>query len=61
MIYPVLHYKVSIINLYTELGTSTLDDLRQTLAIVPTGTEVIVLGDFNVYYPLWSTVYRYAN
>ncbi|KIW95026.1 uncharacterized protein Z519_03607 [Cladophialophora bantiana CBS 173.52] len=28
IIHPVLHHKVSIINVYNELGTSTLDDLR---------------------------------
>jgi len=61
IIHPVLHHKVSIVNVYNELGTSTLEDLRQTLTTLTTDTEVIVLGDFNLHHPLWSTVHRYAN
>jgi hypothetical protein len=61
IIHPVLHHKLSIINVYNELGTNTLDDLRQTMATLTTDHEIIVLGDFNLHHPLWSTVHRYAN
>jgi len=61
IIHPHLQHKVSIINVYNELGTSTLDDLRQTISTLTTDHEVIVLGDFNLHHPLWSTVHRYAN
>jgi ribonuclease HI len=59
--HPVLHHKLSIINVYNELGTSTLTDLRQTMNSLTSDHEVIVLGDFNLHHPLWSTVHRYAN
>jgi len=45
IIHPVLHHKVSIVNVYNELGTGTLEDLRQALATLTTDTEIIVLGD----------------
>jgi ribonuclease HI len=61
IIHPVRRHKVSIINVYNELGTSTLDDLRRTMATLTADHEIIVLGDFNLHHPLWSTVHRDAN
>jgi len=52
IIHPYLQHKVSIINVYNKLRTSTLNDLRQTISTLTTDHEVIVLGDFNLHYPL---------
>jgi len=61
IIHPTLHHKLAIINVYNELRTNTLLDLRQTLATMATDHEIIVLGDFNLHHPLWSTVHRRVN
>ena len=50
-----------IIALKNEVGTNTLSNLRETLATLSADREVIVLGDFNLYHPLWSTTHRQAN
>lgn len=61
IVHPILHHKLSIINVYYELGTNTLLDLRQIMTTLATKYEIIVLRDFNLYYPLWSTTYRYNS
>ena len=55
------HHSLSIINVYNEIGTNTLQDLRQTLTSLAVGQEAIILGDFNLHYPPWSTTYRHTN
>jgi hypothetical protein len=42
IIHPILHHKLSIINVYNELGTNTLADLRQTMATLTTNHEISV-------------------
>ena len=59
--HPTLHHSLSIINVYNELGTSTLQNLRETVTSLATGQECIILGDFNLHHPLWSTTHRHAN
>jgi hypothetical protein len=52
--HPIRHHKLSIINVYNELGTNTLSDLRNTITTLGPNHEVILLGDFNLHHPLWS-------
>lgn len=59
--HPVLNHKLLVVNVYNEVGTSTLTDLRQTLAALSADRQVIVLGDFNLHHPLWSTAHHQIN
>ena len=59
--HPVLLHKLCIVNVYNEVGTSTLLDVRETMATLDTETEILLLGDFNLHHPLWSTTYRPRN
>ncbi len=61
IIYPAQQHKLAIINVYNELGMNALPDLRRTVASLATDHEIIVLGDFNLHYPLWSSARRHTN
>ena len=61
IIHPVMNHKLSIVNVYNEIGTNTLSDLRQTLATLSVDRQVMVLGDFNLHHPLWSTAHHLIN
>jgi hypothetical protein len=37
-----------------EVGTSTLSDLRDSVATLDLDHEIILLGDFNLHQSLWS-------
>jgi exonuclease III len=52
--HPVRYHKLSIINVYNEVGTSTLQDLREFVTSLGSDHEIILLGDFNLHHPLWS-------
>lgn len=52
--HPTLHHKLSIINVYNEVGTSTLSDLRDSLGSLDPDHEIMLLGDFNLHHPLWA-------
>jgi hypothetical protein len=50
-----------IFNVYNEVGIDIVTTLGDTLAVLEPDSEVVVFGDFNLYYLLWSTAYRRAN
>ena len=58
---PTLHNKLCIINVYNEVVTSTLSDLGEAIGRLDPDDELLVLGDFNLHHPLWSTTHRHAN
>jgi hypothetical protein len=58
---PTLGNKLRIINVYNEIGTNTLADLRDAVHATNPEDELLVLGDFNLHHPLWSTTRRYAQ
>jgi hypothetical protein len=55
-----LHNRLHIINVYNEIATNALQDLRETVSRLDSRDEALLLGDFNLYHPLWSTVQRRA-
>ena len=55
IIHPVRHHKLSIINVYNEVGTSTRQHLRELISTLNTDHEIIVLGEFNLHHSLWSS------
>lgn len=58
---PTLHHKLHIINVYNEIATSTLQDLDKIIEELDRGDEFLILGDFNLHHPMWSTRHRHAN
>lgn len=44
--------KLCIFNVYNEVATNTLSDLRDAIGKVDPHDELLVLGDFNLHYPL---------
>ena len=44
-----------IFNIYNEVGTSTLADLRDAFHGTSPEDILLILGDFNLQHPLWST------
>ena len=44
IVHPVLHDKLSIVNVYNEVGTNTLLELRDTIATLNIDTEILLLG-----------------
>ena len=58
---PILHNKLRIVNVYNEVATDTLSDLGETIGRSGPHDELMVLGDFNLHHPLWSTTHRHAN
>jgi ribonuclease HI len=55
---PTLRNKLHIINVYNEVGTDTLQDLEETIQRLDSRDDLLVLGDFNLHHPLWSTIHR---
>jgi len=46
---------IHIYNVYNEVGSDTLSTLGDALAQGDENDETVVLGDFNLHHPLWST------
>jgi hypothetical protein len=44
-----------------EAGTSDISDLGEAIAKVNSYEELLLLGDFNLHHPLWSTTHRHAS
>ena len=47
-----------IFNVYNEVITDTLTTLAEAMGALDSHDEVVVLGDFNLHHPLWSTTHR---
>ncbi|QKX57721.1 uncharacterized protein TRUGW13939_04840 [Talaromyces rugulosus] len=58
---PTVHNKLCIFNVYNEVATDTLSKLGEAIGEIEATDELIVLGDFNLHHPLWSTTHRRAN
>ena len=58
---PALYNKLCIINVYNEVVTNTLSDLGEAIRKLGSYNELLVLGDFNLHYPLQSILYSYIN
>jgi hypothetical protein len=58
---PNLYNKLCVINVYNEVVTNTLHDLGEVIGRFSPSNELLVLGDFNLYHPLWSTKHRRGN
>ena len=58
---PLSHNKIHIFNVYNEAGTGAISDLREAIAKLDSHEELLVLGDFNLHHPLWSTTHRHAS
>ncbi|KAM3547744.1 hypothetical protein ARSEF4850_009829, partial [Beauveria asiatica] len=58
---PLTGTSVCIFNVYNEVTTDTLRTLANTLRAVDQHHEIIVMGDFNLRHPLWSTTHRSAE
>ena len=54
-------HKIRIFNVYNEAGTGAIDDLREAIAKLSSDEELLILGDFNLHHPLWSTTHRHAS
>jgi ribonuclease HI len=61
IINPNSHSKIRIFNVYNEAGTSAISDLEEAIAKLDPQEELLVLGDFNLHHPLWSTTHRHAS
>lgn len=55
------HNKLHIFNVYNEVTTETLSHLGEVISRTDPYDELMVLGDFNLHHPLWSTTHRHAN
>jgi ribonuclease HI len=53
--------KIRIFNVYNETGTTTMSDLDEAITKLDSHEGLLVLGDFNLHHPLWSTTYRYGS
>ena len=51
---------IHVVNVYNEVGTDTLSTLSDVLATAD-AQNTVVLGDFNLHHPLWSTIHRRAG
>lgn len=58
---PVLQNKLRIFNVYNKIVTNTFSDLNDAVGKVDPNDELLVLGDFNLHHPLWSSNHRSAN
>jgi hypothetical protein len=56
-----LHNKLCIFNVYNEVATNTLSKLGEAIGELDSADELLVLGDFNLHHPLWSTAHRRAD
>jgi hypothetical protein len=61
VIHPTRQHKISIFNVYNEVGSSTLADLTEAMARLGPHHETLVLGDFNLHHPLWSSIHNPAS
>ena len=50
---------IQIVNVYNEVGTDVLSMLGETISKIDVQDEVVMLGDFNLHHPLWSTTHRH--
>jgi ribonuclease HI len=55
---PSSDTKIRIFNVYNEIGTTTMSDLEEAIAKSESQEGLLVLGDFNLHHPLWSTTHR---
>ncbi|KAF4222379.1 hypothetical protein CNMCM5878_005661 [Aspergillus fumigatiaffinis] len=51
---------VNIFNVYNEVATDMLSTLAEAIGASDPHEETMVLGDFNLHHPLWSTTHRRA-
>jgi ribonuclease HI len=58
---PNSHNKIRIFNVYNEAGTGAIPDLGEAIAKLDSDEELLILGDFNLHHPLWSTTHRHAS
>ncbi|CRG90417.1 putative RNA-directed DNA polymerase from transposon BS [Talaromyces islandicus] len=58
---PTVHNRLCIFNVYNEVTTDTLSTLSNAIGEIEETEELLVLGDFNLHHPLWSTTHRRAN
>ncbi|KAJ6436485.1 hypothetical protein O9K51_10967 [Purpureocillium lavendulum] len=49
---------INIVNVYNEVEANTLTILAETLRKLEPDAKTVVLGDFNLHHPLWSTWHR---
>ncbi|KAF3352307.1 hypothetical protein VdG1_09169 [Verticillium dahliae VDG1] len=52
---------VQIVNVYNEVGTDTLFTLSEMIGKIDACDEAIILGDFNIHHPAWSTTLRRSS
>jgi endonuclease/exonuclease/phosphatase family metal-dependent hydrolase len=55
---PTAGKSIHIVNVYNEVGTNTLQKLRETIGALDPPYGIMVLGDFNLHHPLWSAKHR---
>ncbi|EDN04471.1 predicted protein [Histoplasma mississippiense (nom. inval.)] len=53
--------KVSVFNVYNEVGTDTLSTMAEAIRALNSPEDIIVLGDFNLHHPLWSSTHRHGG
>jgi hypothetical protein len=58
---PHTSKNIHIFNVYNEVITDTLPKLTDVIRKLDLLEETIVLQDFNLHYPLWSTVHHRAG
>jgi hypothetical protein len=58
---PNLQNRLCVINVYNEVATDTLYDLGRAISNLDPRDELLILGDFNLHHPLWSTTHRHGN
>lgn len=51
---------ILIFNVYNEVGTDTLSTLWEAIGTLDSLDEIVVLGNFNLHHPMWSTEHRRA-
>ena len=49
---PALYNKLYIINVYNEVVTNILSNLGEAIRKLGSYDELLILGDFNLHYPL---------
>jgi hypothetical protein len=56
-----LRNKFCVINVYNEVGPSTVSNPGETIGKLDLYNKLLVLSDFNLYHLLWSTTHHHAN
>lgn len=51
---PTSGRSIHIVNVYNEVGTDTLNKLRETISALDPPDRTVLLGDFNLHHPIWS-------